>query len=262
MAREKHHLTDRTEMRQPPHGGAEVEYVVAVCGESKRRDWGGSGVYYPADTDDVTKITCPKCSKIMAERGLAALGDHGLTLEKYAPGAGYRSGVYRSEYTVRRHGEMVGVVAYDGGWRGGNWVVCALTTRDKFPETVQMGYEVEARFPRTPTERDPSPYYTRKPTLASKEAALLWIAQLPEDQRLKTAAEIVAFHKDWERRRAEGAIRRAEAEAEEARVTAETIEGLREIIALAEGGQLLLTNFQKTAVENALLLGFKAGLNG
>lgn len=254
----KTHVFDRIEDRKLYASDAEgVPHVVALCGEAKAKERGFHRDYFqPLESTPLESISCPKCSAARALQILAETPDHGLSISKYEPQRGYRQ-PYRSAYELRRNADLIGFVVYDGGWRGGSWKVTCLNTREADRDTVEMGFEMDRRVPREPTPRNPDTYTSVKPRLASKEAAMVFALELAGEGRMKTAAENVQWYRDYQKRLADGAARRAAEEAEEARVTAETIEGLREIVVLAEGGQLLLTNFQKTAVENALLLGFK-----
>lgn len=254
----KTHVYERVEDRKVFASSPEaVPHVVALCGEAKAKSGGYHRDYFfPIEVTALESITCPKCSAARALQILAQTPDHGLTTAKFVAGgeAGSRQ-PYRSAYELRRNGDLIALIVYDGGWRGGSWKVTTLTVRE--PGRVEMGFEMERRVPRTPTERNPDPYTTQMPRLASKEAAMVFALELLGEKRLLTAAQTIAEEQAFRQRMAEGAARRAAEEAEEERVRAETVEGLREIIAAAEAGALPLTNFQKSAVENALLLGFK-----
>lgn len=258
MAQPKTHITARVEDRQKDYApaGEMVSTSIALCGETRRRDYAGyGGTHYAADESDLVKITCRECSAKRAKQILDDMGAHGLTLHKFVNPGRYRD-AYRHTSEIRKHGELIGYVGIEGGFTRQNWVVTTLTARDKDPETVEMAYEMERRIPLA-IPRDGETYRESKPKIASKEAALVFVVELLAEGRLKTEAQIIQVHKDWRASAARREVEIAAEDAEETRINEETIAGLREIIAAANVGTLGLTNFQKSAVENALLLKYK-----
>ena len=234
------------------HGRTE-SVKIAACGETTER-WTGDH-YAPAGTP-LESINCPKCSAAYAKTLLAAHPRGvGLRTEPFPKTDGGRQ-PYRSAYRLFKDAKHIGYIVYDGGWRGGSWKVCNLSVRND-DISIEMGPELGRRTPKKPTERNPLDFYESTPVLSSKEAAMVFAMELIGEDRLPDADAMIQRRKDHRAWEARYAAERAAEDAEQARLTAETIEGLREMIVLSEQGLLLLTNFQKTALENALLLGFK-----
>ena len=257
MAYPKSHITARIEERPKPYGrdGETFMASIALCGEVMDR-----GTHYAATETDLTKVSCRVCSAKRATQMLDALGDHGLSLHPFTNPGGYRD-VYRHTSEIRLHGELVGFVGIEGGFTRQNWVVTTLRVRERDRETVEMGFEMEQRIPLA-MPRNGETYRESKPRLYSKEAALVFANELLKEGRLKTEGRIVSDHKAWAARSDTIRAEMLAEEAEAARVKDETIAGLREIVAGADAGTIPLTNFQRAALENALLIHLKVTTHG
>jgi hypothetical protein len=209
------------------------------------------GRFMSANTTDVAKVTCPKCSAIVNKQRLADLAEAGTVLVLDDMGDMPANHGYRYAYRAMLNGLAVGVVGFDGAYGGGRWYVMPLRSlymgsnmepedADDFAHTRMLtGCRLEDR---------PDALYRRELSFASKEAALAAVPDLVGTGRLLSAAEESKRSRDHQarvlQRRAEAVDeKRAEREAFESVVRGLT--SLRERVAD-------LSNEEAAALETAV----------
>lgn len=196
-------------------------------------------------TQDPARVTCPDCSRALAAKALAERGADApaLALVKW-DGKSYYS---RFTYAIMYGGEHVGWIGLEGAYGKAKWLITIITTENEDDDKIKMGYQLEEE------RGNPGHTYSVKLTYASKEAALADVPRLIEAGRLKSAATTIREAKEWREELARRRARNAEQDAEEAQVKADTLAGLQEIAALAEAGSIVLSNFQREGLSNAIL---------
>lgn len=205
---------------------------------------GISPSFLNATTANPQHVKCPDCSRALADKAMAARGADAPTLAlRKLPEGQYTH--YRYSYEAVLGGEVVGYIGLEGAYKHQAWRIAMITT-DKDDDTkVKMGFQIEE-----PVEGKD---YTRDLSYASKESALADIPRLVEKKLLMSVAATVADAQAWRARCADNERRNAEADAYEAQVKADTLKGLQEIAERVEAGEITLSNFQREALQNAVL---------
>jgi hypothetical protein len=198
--------------------------AIALCGEA----WTFRG----GVVTDEARVSCSKCAKLLAQQKMGP--DFPVRVEKIEHKG------YRFAYAAYLNDEHIGYIVYDGGYASGRWYIAAI--RLNAGDAIDIGHQLDdqhARYPKAVPYR-------------SKENAMLEIPALAAAERLKTTPTLIREQAEWEieleRRGKENARKKAEA----AQAREETAMGLQEIIALQEAGAISLSNFQITALQNAL----------
>lgn len=230
--RHRRHLSVGPAPGQEPDAEGKFRYYQTACGEQAYR-----GITPFTEAEE--HVTCPECLKVITKRLLAerdAAGLPKLELRKFEHGR------YRYTYEAWLGGEHVGYIGMEGAYGKTAWVICRISAKQDNRDAIELGYELDDGHER----------YTHALKWASKEKALLAIPELLEAGKLRSAAAAVAEAKEWDRRMAAGAIRRAKEEAEAKQARAELLEGLDSIRTRAEAGEIGLTNFEIAGLTAAI----------
>lgn len=199
---------------------------IALCGED----------YFMATyATEEGRVTCPKCSAILAQRQIDAWNadpaNKMLAIERVIDPKAYTKGSFgghRYAYKALYGGEHVGYIVMDGGYANTHWLLRIIGLEEKSNEE-KLGTGISNADLKELAGEKVGSYDYDPHEFNCKERALLRVPALFEKKKLRTTAQTLKDRDDW---RTRVARREAEQEAAENAAAAERTEalaGLREI---------------------------------
>jgi len=222
MSRRAHHIHfDSGRTQTAPHR----EQKIGFCGDDS---------FLIDISSDTKRVTCPKCSALLAKLDLKTYHDAGNPALDLVACPSSENRRYRFAYQALLGGEHVGYVVYDGAYGNGAWYIARIRVGDD--DKIDTG-ELTLKSTGSASRYDrPQPYM-------AKEQALLAVPHL----HLESIAQIKAKREEWARRSERN---RALHEAEEAEAEKNRSEALAALIEIRNTSGL--SNFQRNGIEFAI----------